>query len=57
MRIDYHAKVTHFEELAARAAFQAATAISAHDRDQWEERAAQYDARAADYRLAARKAA
>lgn len=48
------AKAEHFAELAARAAYNAA---SASDRDAWDERAARYDASAAHYRTAARKAA
>lgn len=55
--INYLAKVEHFAELAARAAFNAATATNASDREAWEERAARYDANAAAYRTAARKAA
>lgn len=55
--INYHAKAEHFAELAARAAYNAATAGCPDDREQWEERAARYDIRAAEYRNAARKAA
>lgn len=55
--INYHAKAEHFEELAARAAYSAAMAICPHDRELWEDRAARYDAQAATYRSAARKAA
>ena len=55
--INYHAKIEHFETLASRAAFNAATATNASDREAWDERAARYDASAAAYRTAARKAA
>lgn len=55
--INFHAKAEHFAELAARAAFNAATALSASDAEQWDERAARYDGQAAAYRMAARKAA
>lgn len=55
--INYHAKAEHFATLAARAAFNAATALSAADAEQWDERAARYDAQAAACRTAARKAA
>lgn len=55
--INYHAKAEHFAELASRAAFNAATSVCPGDREQWEERAARYDAQAAAYRTAARKAA
>lgn len=55
--VNYQAKAEHFAELAARAAYNGATAACPHDRDQWEERAARYDAQAAHYRAAARKAA
>lgn len=55
--INYHAKAEHFEELASRAAYSAAVAGCADDRDAWEERAARYDSQAAHYRTAARKAA
>lgn len=55
--INYHAKAEHFATLAARAAFNAATALSDADADAWNERAARYDASAAHYRTAARKAA
>lgn len=51
------AKAEHFATLASRAAYSAAVAASPSDRDAWEERAARYDATAADYRNAARKAA
>lgn len=51
------ARAEHFAELAARAAFNAAAATNASDREAWEERAARYDASAASYRTAARKAA
>ena len=44
-------------ELAARAAYNAATAACPDDREQWEERAARYDIRATEYRNAARRAA
>ncbi len=50
-------RADHFAELAARAAYQAATCPAGADREAWEERAARYDSRAADYRNAARKAA
>lgn len=53
----YQAKAEHFATLASRAAYQAATALCASDRDAWEERAARYDASASSYRMAARKAA
>lgn len=55
--INYHAKAEHFATLASRAAFAAATALCAHDREAWEERAARYDAQESHYRTAARKAA
>lgn len=55
--INYHAKAEHFAELASRAAYSAAMALNANDREQWEERAARYDGQAAAYRHAARKAA
>ena len=55
--INFHAKAEHFAELASRAAYNAAYALCAHDREAWEERAARYDASAAHYRNAARKAA
>ena len=55
--INYHAKAEHFATLASRAAFAAATALCAHDREAWEDRAAKYDASASHYRTAARKAA
>jgi len=51
------AKAEHFDTLASRAAYQAATALCEADRDAWDERAARYDAQAAHYRNAARKAA
>lgn len=53
----YQAKAEHFATLASRAAYQAATALCAHDREAWEERAARYDAQESHYRTAARKAA
>ena len=53
----FQAKAEHFETLASRAAFNAATALCEHDRDAWDERAARYDMQAAQYRTAARKAA
>lgn len=55
--INYHAKAEHFADLASRAAYSAAVAFCDGDREQWEERAARYDAQAAHYRNAARKAA
>lgn len=55
--VNYHAKADHFATLASRAAFAAATALCEHDREAWDERAARYDAQAAHYRTAARKAA
>lgn len=55
--INYQAKAEHFATLASRAAYNAATALCAHDRDAWDERAARYDGQAAHYRTAARKAA
>lgn len=55
--INWTAKAEHFETLAARAAFNAAVSISASDAEAWNDRAARYDAAAADYRNAARKAA
>lgn len=51
------AKIEHFETLASRAAYQAACATNANDRDSWEALAERYDARAADYREAIRVAA
>jgi hypothetical protein len=53
-RIDYNAKAEHFATLASRAAYNAAIALCPSDRDAWEERAAIYDARAAEYETAAR---
>ena len=50
-------KADHFAGLASRAAYQAATCPHKGDREQWEDRAARYDASAAQYRLAARRAA
>lgn len=55
--INFHAKAEHFAELASRAAYSAAMALCPNDRESWEERAARYDAQAAAYRTAARKAA
>lgn len=56
--VNYHAKAEHFAELAARAAYNAAYASNASDAEAWNERgAARYDASAAHYRTAARKAA
>lgn len=55
--INYHAKAEHYADMASRAAFAGACATSPADRDAWEERAARYDALAAEYRMAARKAA
>lgn len=55
--INYHAKAEHFAALASRAAYCAAVSVSPADREAWEERAARYDGRAANYRNAARKAA
>ena len=55
--INYHAKAEHFATLAARAAYNAAYALSPADADQWNERAARYDGQAAACRTAARKAA
>lgn len=55
--INFHAKAEHFATLASRAAFAAAVSICPDTREQWEERAARYDAQAAAYRTAARKAA
>lgn len=55
--INYHAKAEHFAELASRAAYAAAMSLCPADAEQWEERAARYDAQAAAYRSAARKAA
>lgn len=54
---NYLAKAEHFAELASRAAYNAAYALCAYDREAWEGRAARYDASAAHYRNAARKAA
>lgn len=51
------AKAEHYATLAARAAYQAATTPAGPDRDNWEERAARYDAMADSYRMNARKAA
>jgi hypothetical protein len=53
-RINYAAKAEHFATLASRAAYNAATAVCPSDRDAWEERAAVYDERAAEYETAAR---
>lgn len=55
--INHRAKAEHFATLASRAAFAAAVATCPADRDAWEERAARYDAQAAAYTMAARKAA
>lgn len=55
--INYHARAEHFAELASRAAFAAATASSAADREAWDERAARYDTQAANALQMARKAA
>lgn len=55
--INYHAKAEHFATLASRAAYCAACAVSPADRERWGERVARYDAQAATYRMAARKAA
>lgn len=55
--INFAAKADHFATLASRAAYNAAYAMNAGDRDAWEERAARYDASAEHYRNAARKAA
>jgi hypothetical protein len=55
--IDYRAKAEHFADLASRAAYNAAYALCAGDREQWEDRAARYDAQAAACLSAARKAA
>lgn len=55
--INYSAKAEHFAELASRAAIRAAYSDCPGDREQWEERAARYDAQAASYLNAARKAA
>lgn len=51
------AKAEHFATLAARAAYNAAYASNPADAEAWNERAARYDASAAHYRTAARKAA
>lgn len=51
------AKAEHFAELAARAAFAAATTPCTDTREAWLDRAARYDGQAAHYRNAARKAA
>ena len=51
------AKAEHFETLASRAAYQAATCPNKADADAWDERAARYDESAATYRHAARVAA
>lgn len=55
--INYSAKAEHFAELAARAAYRAATCPEGPDADAWAERAARYDEQAAAYTMAARKAA
>lgn len=55
--INYHAKAEHFADLAARAAYRAATALCPFDREQWQDRADRYDGQAANYRNVARKAA
>lgn len=54
VKIDYRAKAEHFATLAARAAYNAAVAACPSDRDAWDERAAVYDARAAECQSAAR---
>lgn len=51
------AKAEHFETLAARAAYRAATCPCPSDAEQWGDRAAQYDSRAIQYRTAAKRAA
>ena len=51
------ARIDHFETLASRAAYQAATAVSQSDAAEWNARADKYDIRAAEYRQALRKAA
>lgn len=53
----YQAKAEHFAELGSRAAYNAAVAVSAHDREAWEERAARYDETARLYVERARRAA
>jgi hypothetical protein len=58
--INYTAKAAHFADLAARAAYQAATCQAAGfdaEADHWGERSARYDVQAANYREAARRAA
>jgi hypothetical protein len=55
--INYAAKAEHFATLASRAAYNAAYALNAGDRDEWAERAARYDAQAAAYLSQARRAA
>lgn len=55
--INYSAKAEHYSELASRAAYAAATCPCPADRAQWEERASQYDERAAAARHMARRAA
>lgn len=55
--VNFTAKAEHYAELAARAAYNAATAACPDDREQWEKRAARYDIRATEYHNAARRAA
>lgn len=56
-RINYLAKAEHFATLAARAAYNAAYAMTANDAEQWNERAARYDGQAAACRQMNRKVA
>lgn len=54
---NYNAKADHFAELASRASYSAAIAPNAAEREEWEDRAARYEAQESSYRMAARKAA
>lgn len=58
--VNYAAKAAHFQELAARAAYQAAACQAAGftpEAEAWAERAARYDMQADNYTVAARRAA
>lgn len=58
--VNYAAKAAHFQELAARAAYHAAACEAAGfmpEAEAWNERAARYDLQAANYTMAARRAA
>lgn len=58
--VNYAAKAAHYQELAARAAYQAAACQASGfvpEAEEWADRAARYDAQAASYTVAARRAA